>query len=73
MCTFVTLCGYKNILEKDVFVLGGVYKQKLMNVNQVVGISKYPAKSGGLQRLAFALNYPLTGLAKVLKEVAEKK
>ncbi len=67
------LCGYQKKLEKDVFVLGGIYKQNILSSSEVVAISKYPAKPVGLQRLAFALNYPLVALAKVLKEVAEKK
>lgn len=68
-----TICSYQRVFEKDSFVLGGVYKHKVLEIGQVVNISRYPAKPVGLQRLAFALNYPIVGLAKVLKEVADKK
>ncbi len=68
-----SLISFQRDTGKDVFVTGGLYKGSLYNFAKVVELSKLQTKQVLLQRLAFALSYPVTSVARVVKEVAESK
>jgi len=67
-----SLADFQRKSGREVFVMGGLYKDRVYDKANVFGIAKLPSKQMLIQKLAFTINAPLTSLARVIKEVAEK-
>ncbi len=66
------LVDFQRHSGRDVFVTGGLFNNNFYDVAKVVGLAKIPSKQAVIQRLACAINYPLTALARSISEVANK-